>query len=72
MNTAQAGFPGEGIEFSGANGHLRIDRTKFEFLSAERGPTPLVVECRTEASVTRARAVKNDEFPPGPGACRFR
>jgi len=47
-NTAQAGFPREGIEFCGANGHLRIDRTKFEYFSPERGQTPLVVECRTD------------------------
>jgi predicted dehydrogenase len=47
-NTAQAGFPREGIEFCGTNGHLRIDRTKFEYFSAERGAAPLVEECHTD------------------------
>ena len=47
-NTAQAGFPREGIEFCGVQGHLRIDRTKFEYFSPERGAAPLVVECRTD------------------------
>lgn len=47
-NVAQAGFPREGIEFCGAKGHLRIDRTKFEYFSPERGAAPLVVECHTD------------------------
>ncbi len=29
-------------------GHLRIDRTKFEFFPPERGAQPLVVECKTD------------------------
>lgn len=48
MNTAQAGFVREGIEFCGTDGHLRIDRAKFEYFSAERGAEPLVVECKTD------------------------
>jgi predicted dehydrogenase len=47
-NVAQAGFPREGIEFCGTQGHLRIDRTKFEFFPPERNSTPLVVECKTD------------------------
>ena len=47
-NTAQAGFPREGIEFCGTHGHLRIDRTKYEFFPPERGAAPLVVECHTD------------------------
>jgi predicted dehydrogenase len=47
-NTAQAGFPREGIEFCGTRGHLRIDRTKYEYFPPERGAAPLVVECRTD------------------------
>jgi hypothetical protein len=41
-------FPREGIEFCGTQGHLRIDRTKFEFYPPERGARPLVVECKTD------------------------
>jgi predicted dehydrogenase len=47
-NLPQAGFPREGIEFCGTQGHLRIDRTKFEFFPPERNSTPLVVECKTD------------------------
>jgi len=47
-NVAQAGFPREGIEFCGTGGHLRIDRTKYEFFPPERNSTPLVVECKTD------------------------
>ena len=47
-NMPMAGFPREGIEFCGTQGHLRIDRTKFEYFSPERGVAPLVVECKTD------------------------
>jgi predicted dehydrogenase len=48
FNTPQAGLQREGIEFCGTQGHLRIDRTKFEFFPPERGAAPVVVECRTD------------------------
>jgi predicted dehydrogenase len=48
FNTPQAGLQREGIEFCGMQGHLRIDRTKFEFFPPERGAAPVVVECRTD------------------------
>ncbi len=48
FNTPQAGLQREGIEFCGTRGHLRIDRTKFEFFPPERGASPVVVECRTD------------------------
>ena len=48
FNTPQAGLQREGIEFCGTEGHLRIDRTKFEFFPPERGAAPLVVECKTD------------------------
>jgi predicted dehydrogenase len=47
-NLPQAAFPREGIEFCGTQGHLRIDRTKYEFFPPERNATPLVVECKTD------------------------
>jgi predicted dehydrogenase len=47
-NTAQAGFPREGIEFCGTHGHLCIDRTKYQFYPPERGAAPLTVECKTD------------------------
>ena len=48
FNTPQAGLQREGIEFCGTQGHLRIDRTKFEFFPPERGAAPVVVECHTD------------------------
>src|SRR5215467_2459607 len=48
FNTPQAGLQREGIEFCGTQGHLRIDRTKFEFFPPERGAPPLIVECKTD------------------------
>jgi len=48
FNTPQAGLQREGIEFCGSQGHLRIDRTKFEYFPPERGATPVVVECKTD------------------------
>jgi predicted dehydrogenase len=48
FNTPQAGLQREGIEFCGTQGHLRIDRTKFEFFPPDRGAAPVVVECRTD------------------------
>ena len=47
-NTPQAGLQREGIEFCGSNGHLRIDRTKFEFFPPDRNAEPVVVQCRTD------------------------
>jgi predicted dehydrogenase len=47
-NVAQAGAPREGIEFCGTQGHLRIDRTKYEFFPPERNAIPVVVECKTD------------------------
>jgi predicted dehydrogenase len=47
-NLAQAGLPREGIEFCGSKGHLRIDRTKFEYFPAGPNATPLTVECKTD------------------------
>jgi predicted dehydrogenase len=48
FNTPQAGLQREGIEFCGSNGHLRIDRTKFEFFPPERGSEPVIVACHTD------------------------
>ena len=48
FNTPQAGLQHEGIEFCGSNGHLRIDRTRFEFFPPERGAEPVVVNCHTD------------------------
>jgi len=48
FNTPQAGLQREGVEFCGAEGHLRIDRTKYEFFPPERGASPVVVECHTD------------------------
>src|SRR5262245_1317708 len=48
FNTPQAGLQREGIEFCGTQGHLRIDRTKFEFFPPERNAAPVVVECHTD------------------------
>jgi predicted dehydrogenase len=48
FNTPQAGLQREGIEFCGSNGHLRIDRTKFEFFPPEKGAEPVVVACHTD------------------------
>lgn len=47
FNTPQAGLQREGIEFCGSRGHLRIDRTKFEFFPSGNA-SPVVVECRTD------------------------
>ncbi len=55
FNTPQAGLQREGIEFCGAQGHLRIDRTKFEFFPPERGAPPTVVECRTDLEEEHVR-----------------
>jgi predicted dehydrogenase len=48
FNTPQAGLQREGIEFCGTQGHLRIDRTRFEFFPPEPGAAPVVVECHTD------------------------
>lgn len=48
FNTPQAGLQREGIEFCGTQGHLRIDRLKYEFFPPERGAAPVVVECKTD------------------------
>jgi predicted dehydrogenase len=48
FNTPQAGLQHEGIEFCGSSGHLRIDRTRFEFFPPERGAEPVVVNCHTD------------------------
>ena len=47
-NVAQAGVQREGIEFCGSQGHLRIDRTKFEYFPPGSDATPLTVECKTD------------------------
>jgi predicted dehydrogenase len=47
-NTPQAGLQREGIEFCGTHGHLRIDRTKYEFLGPERDAKPAVTSCKTD------------------------
>jgi predicted dehydrogenase len=47
-NIPQAGLQREGIEFCGTGGHLRIDRTKFEFFPPGRTAQPVVVGCRTD------------------------
>ena len=47
-NVAQAGLQRAGIEFTGTQGALRIDRDKFEYFSAEKGAAPVVVPCRTD------------------------
>ena len=47
-NIAQAGMSRDGIEFVGTEGHLRIDRTKFEYFPPERGAPPVVVKCQTD------------------------
>jgi len=47
-NTPQAGLQREGIEFCGTGGHLRIDRTKFEFFPPGRTAQPAVVACQTD------------------------
>jgi predicted dehydrogenase len=47
-NTPQAGLQREGIEFCGTGGHLRIDRTKFEFFPPGRTVQPVVVACQTD------------------------
>jgi predicted dehydrogenase len=47
-NVPQAGLPREGIEFCGTQGHLRIDRTRFEFFPPEPREKPVVVECKTD------------------------
>ena len=47
-NVAQAGLQRAGIEFTGTQGALRIDRDKFEYFSLEKGAPPLVVPCRTD------------------------
>jgi predicted dehydrogenase len=46
-NVAQAGVQREGIEFCGSRGHLRIDRTKFEYFPSDANAAPVVVECKT-------------------------
>lgn len=47
-NTPQAGIPREGIEFCGTEGHLFINRLKYEFFPAGRGATSIVVPCKTD------------------------
>ena len=47
-NTPQAGLPREGIEFCGTDGHLFINRTKYEFFPAARGAESLAVPCKTD------------------------
>ncbi len=47
-NVAQTGLQRAGIEFTGTNGQLRIDREKFEYYPADKGATPVVVPCRTD------------------------
>ncbi len=47
-NTPQAGLQREGIEFCGTEGHLRIDRTKYEFFGPERNAAPAVTACKTD------------------------
>jgi predicted dehydrogenase len=54
-NVAQAGAPREGIEFCGTQGHLRIDRTKFEYFPPERGAQPVVAECKTDLAEEHVR-----------------
>jgi predicted dehydrogenase len=46
-NLAAAGQVRAAIELCGTRGHLRIDRTKAEFFSAEKGAPPVVIECHT-------------------------
>jgi predicted dehydrogenase len=47
-NVPQAGVAREGIEFCGTDGHLRIDRTKFEFFPSAKDAQPVLVECKTD------------------------
>jgi hypothetical protein len=47
-NTPQAGLQRDGIEFCGTQGHLRIDRTKYEFFGPEKDTVPVVVPCKTD------------------------
>ena len=46
-NTPQAKLDREGIEFCGTEGHLFINRTRFEFTPAD-GADPVVVKCETD------------------------
>jgi predicted dehydrogenase len=47
-NTPQAGVAREGIEFCGSEGHLFINRTKYEFFPAARDATSVSVACKTD------------------------
>jgi predicted dehydrogenase len=47
-NTPQAGLQREGIEFCGTHGHLRIDRTKYEYFGPEKDAAPVVTPCKTD------------------------
>jgi predicted dehydrogenase len=47
-NVPQSGLQREGIEFCGTQGHLRIDRTKFEYFPPDANAKPIVVECKTD------------------------
>jgi len=46
-NVPNAGGPRDGIEFCGTDGHLRIDRTKFEIFPGGGISPSQVVECKT-------------------------
>ena len=75
-NTPQAGLQREGIEFCGASGHLRIDRTKFEYFPPERGAEPVVVKCQTDLVEEHVRnfldCVKSRAMPTGDVAAGHR
>jgi predicted dehydrogenase len=76
FNTPQAGLQREGIEFCGTQGHLRIDRTKFEFFPPERGAAPLVVECKTDLVEEHVQdfivSCRSRKLPKGDGALGHR
>jgi predicted dehydrogenase len=68
-NVHQGGVQREGIEFCGTQGHLLIDRTKYEFFPPDSKAQPQVVECKTDLVEEHVRnfigCVKSRQMPNG-------
>ncbi|HKE26380.1 MAG TPA: Gfo/Idh/MocA family oxidoreductase [Bryobacteraceae bacterium] len=68
-NIGQGGLQREGIEFCGTQGHLLIDRTKYEFFPPDSKAQPRVVECKTDLVEEHVRnfieCVKSRQMPNG-------
>jgi hypothetical protein len=73
-SVAQTGLQRAGIEFTGTEGQLGIDRTKFEYFQTGTGAPPVVVDCHTDLvgehiqsflECSRSRKIPNGDVAAG-------